>query len=293
MNHLICYKTMPEWDFHSLPQGFRKQHNTQVGTWAKLTILSGKLQYDALDKTGNVLETVIFDKDSDIPFVAPQAWHKVAPLTDDLRCQLAFYCEPQDYYQKKYQLSAVHSEVSALMTTINLDNKSAKVLDVGCGGGRNALFLNQQGFDVTAFDKNPSAIEKLQEIISSEQLDKLTAFAADASQVALQEKYDLIISTVVLMFLDAKQVPGVISTMQTHTKIGGYNLIVCALDSEDYPLAAHTLPFSFGFKSGELRAYYQDWNIVKYNEDVGHLHRKDANGNPIALRFATLLTQKK
>ncbi len=33
--------------------------------------------------------------------------------------------------------------------------------------------------------------------------------------------------------------------------------------------------------------------MVKYNEDVGELHRTDANGNRIKLRFATMLARKK
>lgn len=295
---------MPEWNANTLPKGFQRQHNTKVGTWAKLTIFSGKLRYDALDEAGNVTESFTFDKDSDIPLVEPQAWHKVAPLTDDLRCQLAFYCQPNDYFTKKYKLTAPHSEVVELMSTVEFDSAKIKVLDVGCGRGRNALFLNQlfefgnqKDVHITAFDKNTQSIATLQDIITTEKLANINAFAADASTVDLDEHYDLIISTVVLMFLAAEQVPNVIETMQKHTKAGGYNLIVCAMDSEDYPLSAHELPFGFGFKANELRDYYQhndqNWEILKYNEDVGHLHRKDANGNPIKLRFATLVARRR
>jgi Tellurite resistance protein TehB. len=34
------------------------------------------------------------------------------------------------------------------------------------------------------------------------------------------------------------------------------------------------------------------WNIVKYNENVGELHRVDAEGQRIQQHFATLLAQK-
>ena len=33
------------------------------------------------------------------------------------------------------------------------------------------------------------------------------------------------------------------------------------------------------------------WDLLKYNEDVGELHRTDENGNRIKLRFATMLAQ--
>jgi len=50
--------------------------------------------------------------------------------------------------------------------------------------------------------------------------------------------------------------------------------------------------FPFAFKIGELRALYEGWNIIKYNEDVGELHRVNAKGNRIKQHFATLLAQR-
>lgn len=288
MNSLVCYKTMPEWGFTSFPKAFRQQHNTKKGTWAKLTILAGELTFYNLDENGTVLNSTVYNSDSDMPFIDPQAWHKVEPLSEDLRCQLAFYCKADAYYQKKYKLSAVHSELYSLIEHI----KTGEALDLGCGGGRNALFLQQQGFNVTAFDKNPDSIEKLQAIIKAEQLNQIDAFVSDAHTIHLKKTYDVIVSTVVLMFLAKEQIPHVIHTMQNHTKPNGYNLIVCAIDSPDYPLSDHELPFGFAFKPNELADYYRDWEIKKYNEDVGSLHRLDKNGNPIKLRFATLIAKK-
>lgn len=112
----------------------------------------------------------------------------------------------------------------------------------------------------------------------------------DINAAALTQNYDFIVSTVVLMFLDADRIPAIIRNMQEHTNPGGYNLIVCAMDTEDYPCQ---MPFSFTFKEGELAEYYKDWELVKYNENPGHLHRRDENGHRIQLRFATMLAKKK
>ncbi|HGD9518783.1 TPA: tellurite resistance methyltransferase TehB, partial [Streptococcus agalactiae] len=35
-----------------------------------------------------------------------------------------------------------------------------------------------------------------------------------------------------------------------------------------------------------------DWEIIKYNENLGELHRVDENGNRLKLQFATLLARK-
>lgn len=300
---LTPYKTMPEWTAKTLPKGFQKKHNTKVGTWAKLSIVSGQLKYFALDNAGEITDTYVFDKDSEMPFIEPQVWHKVAPLTDDLRCQLTFYCRAKDFYQKKYKLSATHSEVIEavqIMYKDGLQFNGLTALDLGCGSGRNALFLQANGFSVNAYDKNSASIDKLNEIIEQENLDCLYATTVDlhqldelANEFALTQ-YHLVVSTVVLMFLDKEKVASVIDAMQQHTKTGGYNVIVCAMDSQDYPLSRYQglLPFDFGLKTGELLAHYQGWQIKKYNEDVGHLHRLDDEGNPIALRFATMIARK-
>lgn len=50
--------------------------------------------------------------------------------------------------------------------------------------------------------------------------------------------------------------------------------------------------FPFTFKAGELSAFYEDGNIMKYNENVGKLHRVDAEGKRIKQHFTTLLAQK-
>ena len=51
------------------------------------------------------------------------------------------------------------------------------------------------------------------------------------------------------MFLEAERIPAIIRNMQEHTNPGGYNLIVCAMDTEDYPCQ---MPFSFTFKVGDM-----------------------------------------
>lgn len=288
MNQLICYKTMPQWNATSLPAAFRKRHNTKVGTWAKLTIIKGKLDYYQLDENDNIIDRFTFTADSQAPFIKPQEWHRVEPRTDDLVCQLSFYCRPQDYYQKKYRLSAVHSEVIEIVNHI----QSGDALDLGCGQGRNALFLQQQGFNTTAFDANADAVNRLKQIIETEQLKNITAYTADANQANIKQQYDLIVSTVVLMFLQRQRQPAIIENIKSQTKSGGYNLIVCALDSPDYPCNRHQLPFNAPLQPGQLKSHYNDWSIKKYNENIGHLHRTDAQGNRIALRFATLIAKK-
>lgn len=191
----------------------------------------------------------------------------------------------ENYFTEKYDLTRTHSEVLEAMKVVT----AGKTLDLGCGNGRNSLYLAARGFDVTAWDKNAMSIANVERIKAAEGLENLHTRVVDLNTLHFDDEYDFILSTVVLMFLDASTIPGLIDNMQRCTRLGGYNLIVAAMDTADYPC---TVGFPFAFKEGELRRYYADWEVLKYNEDVGELHRTDANGNRIKLRFATLLARK-
>lgn len=197
----------------------------------------------------------------------------------------ATHVSAEDYYSEKYGLTRTHSEVIHAATLVPAGN----VLDLGCGSGRNSLYLNLKGSTVTAWDHNPQSIGKLNDIIRAESLQNITTSEVDLNTRRFEENYDFILSTVVMMFLQRDAIPNIIADMHASTGHGGYNLIVAAMDSPDYPCP---LPFPFSFQPGELRSYYAGWKIVKYNEDVGELHKRDENGNRYKMRFATLLAQK-
>ncbi|ELQ6140601.1 tellurite resistance methyltransferase TehB [Cronobacter sakazakii] len=192
----------------------------------------------------------------------------------------------ENYFTEKYGLTATHSDVVNAVNYV----KPGRVLDLGCGNGRNSLFLAARGFDVTAWDKNPASIANLERIAAAEGLNNLHIAVKDLNTLRFDGEYDFILSTVVMMFLERDTIPGLIDNMQRCTAPGGYNLIVAAMDTDDYPC---TVGFPFAFREGELRRYYEGWELIKYNEDVGQLHKTDASGNRIRLRFATMLAKKR
>lgn len=189
-----------------------------------------------------------------------------------------------DYFATRYGLTATHSEVLDASRTV----APCKTLDLGSGRGRNTLYLSDLGFDVTAVDANANAIAILEQIIAAEGIDNIKTAIYDINDAAITEKYDFIVSTVVLMFLRADRIPAIITNMQESTNPGGYNLIVCAMDTEAHPCDR----FSFKFREGELKDYYTGWTLHKYNENVGQLHATDAAGNRLQFQFATMLAQK-
>ena len=179
----------------------------------------------------------------------------------------------------RYGLNPAHSEVVEACNII----EPCAALDMGCSNGRNALYLSQLGFDVTAVDNNPAAIDMLQQIVSEEGITNIKAQVYDINNAELGQDYGFIACTVTLMFLNPALVGAVIADMQERTLPGGYNLIVCAMDTAETPCPVR---FLFTFAAGQLREAYEGWELVKYNEDVGTMH------NGLRLQFATMLARK-
>ena len=179
----------------------------------------------------------------------------------------------------RYGLTPTHSEVVEACKIIAPCN----TLDMGCSNGRNALYLSQLGFNVTAVDSNPGAIDMLQQIISEEGIANIKAQVYDINNAELGADYGFIACTVTLMFLNPARVDAVIADMQEHTLPGGYNLIVCAMSTAEHPCPVN---FPFTLNAGQLRDTYEGWELIKYNEDVGTMH------SGAQMQFATMLARK-
>lgn len=193
---------------------------------------------------------------------------------------------PVNYFKDTYGLSATHSEVIAATPYFVGDT----ALDIGSGRGRNAIYLAQHGFTVDAFDVNPQAIQILDQIIEKEGIGTIRTAVKDLNHdPVISGEYDVLVCTVVMMFLQPDTIPPLLEQMQKATKPGGINIIVCAMDTEAYPVKSD---LTFSFKEGELRDYYQGWELLKYNEDVGQLHRRNPDGSFVQMQFATLIAKK-
>lgn len=200
-----------------------------------------------------------------------------------------FLCHPDIKFYKEHGLTIPHSEVRFLCE--NKLSQPCKTLDLGSGRGRNSFYLALQGYDVTAVDINPQHIQAIDFVKKQAGIENIKTAIYDINSHQIKGDYDLIVSTVVLMFLQRENIADIIADMQAHTLPGGINVIVCAVETPNAPL--DLVPFKCFLKAGELSGYYKDWEILKYNEDPGHLHRTDAQGQRIKLNFATLIAKKK
>jgi len=109
-----------------------------------------------------------------------------------------------------------------------------RILDAGCGTGRNLLYLLQSGANVFGVDKNSEVIEQLRAIAGSfSQVDPEENFkVASVEQLPFEnETFDLVISSAVLHFAEnLSHFEDILNSMWRVLKPGGY--FFCRLASE-------------------------------------------------------------
>jgi len=99
------------------------------------------------------------------------------------------------------------------------DVHGKRTLDAGCGGGFYSLVLSERGADVLGVDSSEDMIKLAREKASKMRLDA-EFLTGDVSNLEIQdEKFDLVISTLVLM--DVKELDKTIGQLVRATRKGG------------------------------------------------------------------------
>lgn len=119
-----------------------------------------------------------------------------------------------------------------LLTYIDLVPKSGKVLDVGIGEGRNALFFAKQGYEVEGIDISETAINRCLQLSKKLNLN-IDAKVDDIRTFKVKkEEYSLIILSNVLNFFSDDEISDIIIKLKTGLKEDGL-IYINVFDNEE------------------------------------------------------------
>ncbi|WP_313802029.1 methyltransferase domain-containing protein [Cytobacillus sp.] len=159
-------------------------------------------------------------------------------------------------------------------------NKNSKILDLGCGDGRHAIYLARLGHIVDAIDISKAGIDKINRIKEKLNLTNLKGFIGDATNYEFNCTYDLIISHGLFHFIERNNWANIIHRMKTGTQKGGYNIVTVFTDEVEIP--EDLKPYVKGiFHEGELKKLYFDWSIEmhrsyqfedEHDNNIRHCH---------------------
>ena len=166
-----------------------------------------------------------------------------------------------------------------------------RVLDIGCGEGKDAVFLAKCGYAVTAFDLSDPGIEKAKKLAEHNHVE-VSFFKADLFDYRPDSTFDIIFSSGVFHYLSPKERIPFCDSLKEHTSAGGLNalnvfvqkpFIARAPDSTRDEEKRHP------WHSGELFGYYHDWLFHTCREEIFDCN---SGGKPHKHCMDTLIAQK-
>lgn len=166
-----------------------------------------------------------------------------------------------------------------------------RVLDIGCGEGKDAVFLAKCGYAVTAFDISVHGIEKAKNLARHNKVD-VSFFKADLFDYRFDTTYDIILSSGVLHYLSLEKRKDILNKLKVHTTDGGINALNVFVEKPfiaPAPDLTEEEKKSTPWYSGELFHIYHDWMFHICKEEIF-----DCNSSGIPHRHCmdTVIAQK-
>lgn len=142
-----------------------------------------------------------------------------------------------------------------LVTQFAAQLKPGRALDVACGTGRNALYLAELGWQVTAVDSSKVAIEILTERARElgVQVDARVADLEKGEFIIEPDSYDLIVNC---CYLQRDLFPAI----KAGVRIGGVVIAVIAMMDDNLNLKP--MNPAFLLQPGELRSEFERWKLL-------------------------------
>jgi ubiquinone/menaquinone biosynthesis C-methylase UbiE len=167
-----------------------------------------------------------------------------------------------------------------------------KVLDAGCGGGRNLIYFLRNDYEVYGIDPNPNAVSAVKQLSQtlSHANSKENFVVASAENLPFDDNYfDLVISSAVLHFAsNPDHFDNMIHSMWRVLKPGGYLFARLASD-----IGIETLVHSVGngrylLPDGSERFLVNQQLLLQYTENLNaRLHEPIKTTNVQNLRCMT------
>lgn len=95
-----------------------------------------------------------------------------------------------------------------------------KILDVGCGSGRDLAVLRKLGYDTYGVDPTSEFVELAQEI-HSELKNRIVQGALPDLTVPFDGEFDGVLCSAVLMHIEVEQLPAAAEAIKTCLRVGG------------------------------------------------------------------------
>ena len=179
-----------------------------------------------------------------VSFQAVSKWENGTAYPDS--ASLGYSAAPVTDYEKRYENEAYYwglqpNELCYEIMKIKPPVKPYQVLEIGCGEGKDAVFLAKNGYLVSAFDAAENGLEKARSLAEQHGV-KVDFFKADVLDYRPDATFDIVFSSGALHYIPRKLRGEVISSLKEHTAVGGIHAVNVFVDKPLIGLARRRGP---------------------------------------------------
>ena len=142
-----------------------------------------------------------------------------------------------------------------------------KVLDIGCGEGKDAVYMAQKGYLVTAFDLTDNGIKKTKTLAKERNVD-INAYVDDINTFELKEKFDIVYSTGTVQYLFDQNKKAFFEKIDQITNDDAVVYINVFVEKPFLELPPDWDKEEKMWRSGELFTYFGDWKMERIDEII-------------------------
>jgi len=174
----------------------------------------------------------------------------------------------REYKKEEYYWGLQHSLLAEQIAEIMQEDKENKrLLDIGSGEGRDAIYFAKCGFQVDALEISTPGIEKIRQYSQSSGYE-VNILHANMIGYEFTASYDVIYSHGSLQFLPLDQRQNHFDKYKRRTNIGGLNAHLIFVEKPFIKVAPDWEKDEFFYLSGDLARYYHDWKIIQCGEQI-------------------------
>ncbi|MDR1702054.1 MAG: helix-turn-helix domain-containing protein [Sporomusaceae bacterium] len=181
------------------------------------------------------------------------------------KSDLSYY---EEIYQQKEYFWGIEPSAMCLQVLQTLPpNRKLKLLDIGCGEGKDAVFFARCGYEVSAFDISEAGLEKTKRLADTARVQVRT-FRANVWDYRLSENYDVLYSSGVCHYLKPELRAEIMANYQTHVQEGGIVALQVFVAKPFLALPPEKEEHSYPWQSGELFTYFHNWRFEHCAENI-------------------------
>ncbi|HIE27407.1 TPA: class I SAM-dependent methyltransferase [Candidatus Poribacteria bacterium] len=179
---------------------------------------------------------------------------------------------PMNQYDEKYNQETYYwgikpSPICFEVLKMIPPERTIRLIDIGCGEGRNTVFFARNGYVVTAFDLSLKGVEKTKRLAEKVAVD-VNVFQADINEYRLSEEFDILFSTGVLHYVPPTLRAEIFENYKQYTTSQGLNVFSVFVKKPFIARAPDGETTAQKWISGELFTHYHDWRIEYCTEEI-------------------------